>query len=83
MCEVSVCVSVQLSCAAEGVRVPVWLSVDLPRLARSACAFSGSTCRQFSACALVLLGVQAGGRGQPMHAEISGDDPACMPDCGA
>jgi hypothetical protein len=32
---------------------------------------------------VVLLGVQAGGRGQPMHAKISGDDPAYMPDCGA
>jgi hypothetical protein len=28
---------------------------------------------------LALLGVQAVGRGQPMHAEISGDDIACMP----
>jgi hypothetical protein len=32
---------------------------------------------------LALLRVQAGGRGQPMHAEISDDDTACMPDCGA
>jgi hypothetical protein len=32
-----------------------------------------------SACVFALLGVQVGGRGQPMHAEISGDDPACMP----
>jgi hypothetical protein len=63
--------------------VLVWLSVDLPRLAQNACAFSGSACQQLSACVLALLVVQVDGRGQPMHAEISGDDPACMPDCAA